>query len=126
MFLVLAAFLVATAAGSVIEDEEAFDLVADFNGVDQFRTFTTLNSTYLVYAIAAGALLVLFLAVGLYIYDFYYGTTSRVDVEQNYNYQYYQDQAYQNAEQAYPYQQYRYVVGLSIHRHAHNYRKPFP
>merc|ERR1711976_709658 len=64
--------------------------------------------TYLVYAIAAGALVLLFLAVGLYIYDFYYGTTSRVDVEQNYNqYQYYQDQAYQNAEQAYPYQQYR-------------------
>ena len=69
------------------------------------RTFTSLNSTYLAYGIAVGAILVLLVAVGLYLYDYYYGTSRTDPVEGNFEYnQYYTDaDAYQQA--LYEYQQ---------------------
>ena len=69
------------------------------------RTFTSLNSTYLAYGIAVGAILVLLVAVGLYLYDYYYGTSWTDPVEGNFEYnQYYTDaDAYQQA--LYEYQQ---------------------
>ena len=69
------------------------------------RTFTSLNSTYLAYGIAVGAILVLLVAVGLYLYDYYYGTSRTDPIEGNFEYnQYYTDaDAYQQA--LYEYQQ---------------------
>ena len=72
---------------------ELFDDVdiAELTEFDQ-RNFVNLNSTYIAYGVAAGAVLVLMVAVGLYLYDYYYGTSSRSDpVTPEYS-QYYTDQ----------------------------------
>ena len=74
------------------------------------RTFVSLNSTYIAYGIAAGAVLILTLAVGLYLYDYYYGTSRSDPVKQPDYTQYYNDQ--QQYQQAYYQQQaetYRYI-----------------
>ena len=56
--------------------DEAIDFT-DLGNIDE-RTFVSLNSTYLSYGIAVGAVLVLLLGVGLYLYDYYYGTSRSV------------------------------------------------
>ena len=74
------------------------------------RTFSGFNSTSLLVALAVGAVIVLLVGVGLYLYDVY-ADTSRTEQLPNPDYaNYYQDQ-YQNAEYAYPAAQqvYRYV-----------------
>ncbi len=74
------------------------------------RTFDGFNSTTLLAVVAVGALLVLLIGVGLYLYD-YYSDNSKTDPYNTYDYAgYYQDQ-YQNAQQAYPNAQqvYRYA-----------------
>ena len=69
--------------------------IGELSEFDQ-RTFVSLNSTYIAYGVAAGAALILVLAVGLYLYDYYYGTSSRSDpVAPEYS-QYYTDQEQYN------------------------------
>ena len=78
-------------ASELFEDVD----IGDLTEFDQ-RTFVNLNSTYIAYGVAAGAALVLVLAVGLYLYDYYYGTSSRSDpVAPEYS-QYYTDQEQYN------------------------------
>ena len=91
-------------------DDTTFDVVSD----DLSRTLY-LNSTGLAYGVAIGAVVILVAAVGLYLYDYYYGT-ARTDpipgyAADKYYQQYYQDQA-QNGEYAYAdqAQYYRYVT----------------
>ena len=91
-------------------DSPSFDVVSD----DLSRTLY-LNSTGLAYGVAIGAVVILVAAVGLYLYDYYYGT-ARTDpipgyAADKYYEQYYQDQA-QNGEYAYAdqTQYYRYVL----------------
>ena len=57
------------------------------------RTFVSLNSTYIAYGIAIGAVLILTLAVGLYLYDYYYGTSRSDPVPPEYT-QYYDPNQY--------------------------------
>ena len=91
-------------------EETTFDVISD----DLSRTIY-LNSTGLAYGVAIGAVVILVAAVGLYLYDYYYGT-ARTDpipgyAADKYYQQYYQDQA-QNGEYAYADQSqyYRYVT----------------
>lgn len=72
------------------------------------RTFVSLNSTYIAYGVAAGAVLILTLAVGLYLYDYYYGTsrsdpvpTSQADYGQYYDPSQYQQLQYQQLAENY-------------------------
>lgn len=95
-------------------EEAAFDVVSE----DLSRTIY-LNSTGLAYGVAIGAVVILVAAVGLYLYDYYYGT-ARTDpipgiAADKYYQQYYQDQA-QNGEYAYADQSqyYRYVTENAI------------
>ena len=95
-------------------DSPSFDVVSD----DLSRTLY-LNSTGLAYGVAIGAVVILVAAVGLYLYDYYYGT-ARTDpipgyAADKYYEQYYQDQA-QNGEYAYAdsSQYYRYVTHNQI------------
>ena len=96
-------------------DDTTFDVVTD----DLSRTLY-LNSTGLAYGVAIGAVVILVAAVGLYLYDYYYGT-ARTDpipgyAADKYYQQYYQDQA-QNGEYAYAdqAQYYRYVTINTTH-----------
>ena len=107
------ASLVASAEESEF-DSPSFDVVSD----DLSRTLY-LNSTGLAYGVAIGAVVILVAAVGLYLYDYYYGT-ARTDpipgyAADKYYEQYYQDQA-QNGEYAYADQSqyYRYVTRNKI------------
>ena len=107
------ASLVASAEESEF-DSPSFDVVSD----DLSRTLY-LNSTGLAYGVAIGAVVILVAAVGLYLYDYYYGT-ARTDpipgyAADKYYEQYYQDQA-QNGEYAYAdsSQYYRYVTRNQI------------
>jgi hypothetical protein len=89
---------------------------------DELSRTIYLNSTGLAYGVAIIAVVVLVAAVGLYLYDYYYGT-ARTDPIPNYAadkyyQQYYQDQA-QNGEYAYADQsQYyrRYVFAIFLSR----------
>lgn len=76
----------------IMTTKELFEDFESLNGLmyDQERTFISTNSTYIAYGVAAGAALILILAVGLYLYDYYYGTSSRSDPV-DYS-QYYSDQ----------------------------------
>ena len=108
--LVAAQFMGAAMALPASELFEDVD-IGDLTEFDQ-RTFVNLNSTYIAYGIAAGAGLVLILAVGLYLYDYYYGTSSRSDpVAPEYS-QYYTDQ-----EQ---YNQYLYQQAADNYRYSKN------
>lgn len=119
------AFLLALACFSstmALPANELFDDL-DFNALsNQFeeRTFVSLNSTYIAYGVAAGAVLVLMFAAGLYLYDYFYNP-ARSDKEQpqlDYS-QYYTDQ---EAYNQYLYQQaadnYRYYFIISTFRNA--------
>lgn len=104
----------ALARSSALPANELFDDL-DFNALsNQFeeRTFVSLNSTYIAYGVAAGAVLVLTLAAGLYLYDYFYNParSDKVNTEPQVDYsQYYSDQ---EAYNQYLYQQaadnYRY------------------
>ncbi len=65
------------------------------------RTFNGFNSTYLLAALAVGAVLVLLVGVGLYLYDVY-ADTSKTDPYPNPDYSAYYAEQYHNAEYAYP------------------------
>ncbi len=89
------------------------DLLESATLEGDMRTFT-FNSTYLLVAVAVGAVLILAIGAGLYFYDSFVDTTGRKDqpVPSQYDYEQYYQQQYQNAEYAYPaaaQQQYRYV-----------------
>ena len=70
---------------------EMVPLESDLYSYEDTARFVTLNDTYIAYGVAVGAVLILLFAVGLYLYDYYYGT-SRTDpvVQPDYN-QYYTD-----------------------------------
>ena len=98
--MVLLLLMVGLAMTSLtVEAQPTSELFEDVDfsalGTIDERTFVSLNSTYLTYGIAAGALIVLLLAVGLYLYDYYYGTSRSDPVPQDYN-QYYTDQEQYN------------------------------
>ena len=79
---------------------------AELGTLDE-RTFVSLNSTYLQYGVAVGAVLVLLAAVGLYLYDYYYGTSRSDPIPDVDPYQqYYTDQ---EAYNQYLYQQAQYA-----------------
>jgi hypothetical protein len=110
MFAIIV-LLMAASMASAIPTSDLFDDVdiAALSTVDMERTFVSLNSTYIAYGIAFGAVLILGLAVGLYLYDYYYGTSRSDPVPgQDYN-QYYSDTEaynqylYQQAAQTYRY-----------------------
>ena len=110
IYLVLVLAMASFVASADDFDSPSFDVVSD----DLSRTLY-LNSTGLAYGVAIGAVVILVAAVGLYLYDYYYGT-ARTDpipgyAADKYYEQYYQDQA-QNGEYAYADQSqyYRYVV----------------
>ena len=110
IYLVLVLAMASLVASADDFDSPSFDVVSD----DLSRTLY-LNSTGLAYGVAIGAVVILVAAVGLYLYDYYYGT-ARTDpipgyAADKYYEQYYQDQA-QNGEYAYADQSqyYRYVV----------------
>ena len=110
IYLVLVLAMASLVASADDFDTPSFDVVSD----DLSRTLY-LNSTGLAYGVAIGAVVILVAAVGLYLYDYYYGT-ARTDpipgyAADKYYEQYYQDQA-QNGEYAYADQSqyYRYVV----------------
>ena len=110
IYLVLVLAMASLVASADEFDSPSFDVVSD----DLSRTLY-LNSTGLAYGVAIGAVVILVAAVGLYLYDYYYGT-ARTDpipgyAADKYYEQYYQDQA-QNGEYAYADQSqyYRYVV----------------
>jgi hypothetical protein len=117
--MVLLLLLVGLAMTSLtVEAQPTSELFEDVDfsalGTIDERTFVSLNSTYLTYGIAAGALIVLLLAVGLYLYDYYYGTSRSDPVPQDYN-QYYTDQEQYNQylyEQAQYQSRYEYVTTL--------------
>lgn len=100
------AFVLALAT-SLTQANELFDDL-DFNALsNQFeeRTFVSLNSTYIAYGVAAGAVLVLTFAAGLYLYDYFYNParSDKVNTEPQIDYsQYYTDQ---EAYNQYLYQQ---------------------
>lgn len=98
--------LLGYATASSVVSRDLFDeaTLLSLGEVDVERTFVSLNSTYLAYGIAAGAALILILAVGLYLYDYYYGTSSRSDpVEPHYFYdqEQYNQYMYQHAADNY-------------------------
>lgn len=83
-----------------------------FEDVPEFqyaRTLADFNATTVLYGIAVGAVLVLFVGVGLYFYD-YYGNTSRTEPIPDRDYAQYYQQQNQNSERAYPV--YRYVTNI--------------
>ena len=88
------------------EESNKFDDVFDVRpmGSDELSRTIYLNSTGLAYGVAAIAVIVLVAAVGLYLYDYYYGTARTDPIPEyaadKYYQQYYQDQA-QNGEYAY-------------------------
>ena len=93
-------------------EEDAFDVAVEPLSLNERTLY--LNSTGLAYGVAIGAVVILVAAVGLYLYDYYYGT-ARTDpipgyAADKYYQQYYQDQA-QNGQYAYADQSqyYRYV-----------------
>ena len=72
---------------------------------DQLSRTLYLNSTGLAYGVAIGAALILTAAIGLYLYDYYYGT-ARTDPVPNYAADKYYQQYYQDQSQ---YGQYAYA-----------------
>ena len=102
------------------EDSNNFDDVFDVRPLssDELSRTIYLNSTGLAYGVAIVAVVVLVAAVGLYLYDYYYGTARTDPIPEyaadKYYQQYYQDQA-QNGQYAYADQaQYyrRYVIAI--------------
>ena len=116
--LLILTLAVAQSSSSFLLDDPELDneLVSEFDyALDGARTFS-FNSTYLLVAVAVGAVLVLAVGVGLYFYDLYVDTGRTEPIPESYDYAQYYQQQYQNAEQAYPaaaqYQyQYRRWVG---------------
>ncbi len=108
MVLRILALLVGMMALNAVEavPSEYFD-DNTLSAVEMERTFVSLNSTYIAYGIAAGAVLILILAVGLYLYDYYYGTSRSDPLPEGYD-QYYDPNQY--AQYAYQQQadNYRY------------------
>ena len=101
-------------ASMVVASDEDVDFEIQQMATDDLSRTLYLNSTGLAYGVAIGAVVILVAAVGLYLYDYYYGT-ARTDpipgyAADKYYEQYYQDQA-QNGEYAYAdqTQYYRYV-----------------
>ena len=101
-------------ASLVVASEDDVDFEIQQMATDDLSRTLYLNSTGLAYGVAIGAVVILVAAVGLYLYDYYYGT-ARTDpipgyAADKYYEQYYQDQA-QNGEYAYAdqTQYYRYV-----------------
>lgn len=89
---------------------EDLDLDA-LSNLESERTFVNLNSTYLAYGVAAGAVIILMIAVGLYLYDYYYGT-SRSDpvVQPDYSQYYNEAEAYNQYLYEQQAQNYRYEI----------------
>ncbi len=87
----------ASAADNNHEDWQLLDQ-SDF---ELARTFNGFNSTYLLAAVAVGAVLVLLVGVGLYLYDVY-ADTSKTDPYPNPEYSAYYSEQYNNAQYAYP------------------------
>ena len=84
------ATLVLLSSVAFAEDNDFYEL----ESVDSEVRTIFLNSTFLAYGVAIGAVFILVFAVGLYLYDYYYGT-SRADTipqDQLYYNQYYADQ----------------------------------
>ena len=96
LYLVLLAALMHEARG---ENENLGDLVS-LDEYEMTRTFDSFNSTTLLILIAVGSVLLLGLGVALYLYD-YFADTARSEPLPESQYQYTQD-AYQNAQYAYP------------------------
>ena len=100
LLLLLAGVAISEATPTMFSEDRDFSPVS----LGESRIFVTLNSTYLAYGIAFGAAMVLIVGVGLYLYDYYYGTSRTDPVEGNYN-QYYTDP---EAYNQYLYQQAQY------------------
>lgn len=91
------------------DDDRSLLVEPDFTDFGVART-VAFNSTYLLIAIAVGAVLILGIGVALYLYDLF-NDSDRADYQQPDYGAYYSD-FYQNGEYAYPYayqQSYRYV-----------------
>ena len=101
-------YVEAVPGGRASEVAAAFDEGLDFAELATLdeRTFVSLNSTYLQYGVAVGAVLVLLAAVGLYLYDYYYGTSRSDPIPDPAYQQYYTDQ---EAYNQYLYQQAQYA-----------------
>ena len=82
----------------------SFELLRGFEPEDfeLARTFSGFNSTFLLTGLAVGAVLVLLLGVGLYLYDYYATGTSRTEPLPQQDYESYAQAQYANVEQAYP------------------------
>ena len=97
--------LLSAPASSATENapDNHFELMRDFQPEDfeLARTFDGFNSTALLTGLAVGAVLILLLGVGLYLYDYYATGTSRTEPLPDQQ-EYYAYSQYQNAEQAYP------------------------
>ena len=102
------------------EESNKFDDVFDVQPLssDELSRTIYLNSSGIAYGIAIVAVVVLVAAVGLYLYDYYYGTARTDPIPEyaadKYYQQYYQDQA-QNGEYAYAdtnqyYRRYVFVI----------------
>ena len=65
--------------------------LTDLYSYNDEARFVALNETYIAYAVAGGAVLILIAAVGLYLYDYYYGTSRTDPVVQPEYSQYYTD-----------------------------------
>jgi len=72
------------------------------------RTFSGFNAPSLLAVVAVGAVVILLVAVGLYLYDVY-ADTQRTSTLRNPDYSSYYQSQYETAEQAYPYYQRRWV-----------------
>ncbi len=106
--LFLVVVLTVTASSVMADNELSYE-----ESFGSMRTFNGFNSTYLLAAVAVGAVLVLLVGVGLYLYDYFNDDTYNKSGYSPDDYAAYYQDTYHNAEYAYPaqqYQSYRYVV----------------
>lgn len=117
--ILLVAGAATAAKASEIDDAAArdFELADVFSEYEMTRTIDGFNSTTVLTVVAVGAVLVLLVGVGLYLYDYYADTSRTEDLDGGAVYADYYQNTYNNAEQAYaaPNQQrYRYIHPLPI------------
>jgi len=103
-----------SSAAAIESDFELFSANEDTNYELSARTFSGFNTTTLLAVFAVGAVIILIVAVGLYVYDVYADTHRASYLEDPDYVGYYQSQ-YENAEQAYPFYQKRWVSWLVYH-----------
>ena len=116
-FVVILAMSSIAAAVEKGSDDDLFNVQPLSN--DELSRTIYLNSSGLAYIVAGGAAVILIAAVGLYLYDYYYGTAKSDPIPgyaaDKYYQQYYQDQSqygqYAYADQS---QYQRYVLDFSL------------